>query len=256
MSRLAAYVGPEITLAQLLLRPSRGLAAQDRDDADEPGAGVGGYGFGWFGPDGEPLTYTCPLPLWCDHNLPALGEGLSSGQWLAYVGDALFGTPAHPANLQPYADTELLFVHTGMIEDDAAALRQRLRATLEPEFEVAVRGTAAAEYLFALLRQILAQGEHMPVDEGLGRLVEFLAGNADDLMLPLNIVLADGRRLYALRHALNAECTGLYFSTDDEDFPNGMLIASQPLTERAWQAVPAHHLLVLDPRVPAQLFAL
>lgn len=258
MSRLAAYVGPQITLAQFLLRPPQGLAAPDREAAaaDEPGAGAGGYGFGWFGPDDGPLTYTCSLPLWCDHNLPALGEGLASSQWLAYAGDALFGTPPHPADLQPYADAELLFVHTGMIEDFAATLRPRLRAALEPEFEAQVRGTTAAEYLFALLRQILAQDEDMPVDEGLGALVEFLAGNVDDIALPLNIVLGDGSRLYALRHALNAECAGLYYSADDEDFPDGMLVASQPLTERAWQAVPAHHLLVLDPQAPAQLFAL
>lgn len=257
MSRLAAYVGPQISLAQFLLRPAQGLAAPpDREAADEPGVGAGGYGFGWFGPEEGPLIYTCPLPLWSDHNLPALGEGLSSTQWLAYAGDALFGTPTHPADLQPYAGDELLFVHAGMIEDFAATLRPRLRAALEPEFEAEVRGTAAAEYLFALLRQILAQDPDMPADEGLSALVEFLAENAEDIALPLNIVLGDGGRLYALRHALNAECAGLYFSADDEDFPGGMLVASQPLTERTWQMVPAHHLLVLDPQAPAQLFAL
>jgi glutamine amidotransferase len=257
MSRLAAYLGPEISLAQFLLRPAHGLVAPGRNDGHRvAGRDAGGFGIGWFGPDG-PLAYTCAMPVWCDHNLVALGQALNADLWIAHTRDAEAGTIHHVADVQPFADAEFLFVHDAHLADFTAGLRAQLREALEPEFEAAIRGTSGSEHLFALLRQILARDTDMPVNEGLGELVGFVEENAGEESVPLNVVIGDGSRLFALRHTVNGECHELYFTTDDEDFPDGMLVASAPLTEaELWQAVPEHHLLILDPEAPAQLLAL
>jgi glutamine amidotransferase len=70
-------------------------------------------------------------------------------------------------------------------------------------------------------------------------------------------VITDGQRLYATRHGLNHECPSLYYTTDDELFPGGQVIASERLTgDSYWQPVPEHHILILDPDKPPELLAL
>jgi glutamine amidotransferase len=69
--------------------------------------------------------------------------------------------------------------------------------------------------------------------------------------------VSDGERLYAVRHALDDEPPTLYYTADDEAFPNAQLMASERLTESAfWQAVPEHHILILDPEEPPELLSL
>ena len=73
----------------------------------------------------------------------------------------------------------------------------------------------------------------------------------------LNIIVTDGIKLYAARHGINHECPSLYYTTDDELFPAGQVIASERLTEDDfWQPVPEHHLLIIEPDNPPELLAL
>ncbi|VAW79523.1 hypothetical protein MNBD_GAMMA13-168 [hydrothermal vent metagenome] len=71
------------------------------------------------------------------------------------------------------------------------------------------------------------------------------------------MVVSDGERLYAVRHAIGDACPTLYYTTDDDAFPDGQLIASEPLTESGvWQSVPEHQILILDPEEPPELLSL
>jgi glutamine amidotransferase len=72
------------------------------------------------------------------------------------------------------------------------------------------------------------------------------------------VLISDGMRIYATRHAINHECPSLYYTTDDDSFPeDAQLVASERLTEGGlWQAVPEHHVLILDPQAPPELLAL
>ena len=73
----------------------------------------------------------------------------------------------------------------------------------------------------------------------------------------LTIVVSDGERLYAVRHALGDACPTLYYTTDDDAFPSAQLIASEPLTESGvWQSIPEHQILILDPEEPPELLSL
>jgi glutamine amidotransferase len=263
MALLAAYLGPEIPLAKLLgfllPRPTAPPRAE-ADEAESALAAVAGpYGFGWLGPAGRTHVYTRTSPPWCDHNLPALAEGLQSALWTVCLGEARPAATPAALDIQPLGDGKWLFASSSDIEDEAAAavLRARLHALLDPKSVAAIAGTALSAYLFALLRQVLAEDDEIFPGEALAMIADLVAEQAaDECTLTLNAILADGTRLYALRHALNRECEPLYFSADDEEFPDGLLLASRPLTGEVWQAVPAHHLLVLDQEAPARLLAL
>jgi len=51
--------------------------------------------------------------------------------------------------------------------------------------------------------------------------------------------------------------TVLYYTTDDETFPDARRLASEPLTESGiWQSVPEHQILILSPEEPPELLSL
>lgn len=256
MCRLAAYIGPPISLARFLLQPSHGLIKQSWAPREmrEARFNADGYGFGWFNPERIPAKFTSVMPIWSDANLSALGTSLQSDVWAANVRSATPGLATGLANTQPFADDEYLFLHNGFVTDFGKSLRGYIRSEIHPEIEATVHGNTDSEYLFAWLRHILAQDLDMSIDDGIGALLSALSARIEQRPVLLNLILTDGERIYALRHALNGECPSLYFTADDEDFADGYLVASEPLTDsRFWQPVPPHHLLILEREQPPEL---
>jgi gamma-glutamyl hercynylcysteine S-oxide hydrolase len=260
MCRLAAYLGSPISLQQFLCEPSHSLYEQSWAPRELQYARLNadGFGIGWYDPDGEPAIYVNQMPVWSDINLPPLTRSLHASLWLAMVRSATSPFRSGPANTQPFSHDGVLFMHNGLVEQFDRSLRGRIRHFLSTDIEAGIGGNTDSEYLFALLRQLLTSNEELSLEEamraGVALIDEWLEG---DRAL-LNLLLTDGERLYATRHALNGECPSLYFTTDDENFPEGaQLIASERLTEgEFWQPVPEHHLLILDPSEPPELIPL
>lgn len=255
MCRFAAYLGPELELERFLLRPDHSLLKQAAEPREMATAllNADGFGVGWYNADGRPAGYRHTLPIWADPNLSALGASLRRELWLAYVRSATDGFATGQANTQPFIDDELVFLHNGFLDDFAVGARRRLRTWLRPEIEAGIHGNTDSEYLFAVLRQLLWENEETSVEEALRELCELVSDWSPSRAL-INLAVCDGRRVYALRHALEADCPSLYYTTDDEFFPGGQLLASEPLTEAEyWRPVPPHHLLILDPEEPPSL---
>lgn len=255
MCRHAAYVGPPLALERFLLRPPHGLVEQAYKPREMVSATINadGFGFGWRGEDGAPGVYTNPMPIWSDANLAHLGRALTSRMWIANVRSATRGLPVNQANTHPFLAGGLLFSHNGFVQDFTAALRPMARAALAAEYESAVGGTTDSEYLFALVRQEMAD---RPAEDALravfARLDRWLgAGHA-----LLNALLAETDRVVATRHALRHVSPSLYVGRDPDLFGEGWLVASEPLGAAAgWEPVPDGHLVVLEagraPRVEA-----
>ena len=259
MCRLAAYIGPDITLRQLLFEPDHSLYKQSWEPRELKYAKLtaDGYGYGWYSQDVVPATYTCAMPIWSDHNLPALARTLRNSLWLAEIRSATDGCSVHPFNTAPFCDEQRLYVHNGFIRDFHMHVLPRISALLAPAILADIRGNTDSEYLFACLRQILLDNEDLDLAGALYRLYEWIAGLLTDEEALINIIISDGERLYASCHGFNHECASLYYTTDDEQFPGGQLIASERFSEdRFWQPVPEHHLLILDPQKPPELLAL
>lgn len=258
MCRLAAYLGPEITLQQFLLDPPHSLYRQSWAPQELKYAkfNADGYGFGWYDPAGEPAVYTCVQPIWTDTNLPHLARSLSRPLWVAEVRSATAGNPVHTWNTQPFYDSERLYLHNGFIRD-FAVIRQRMHRMLAAEIAADIHGNTDSEYLFACLRQSLAEDPEISLPDALRALFARLGGWLEERPALVNIVVAEGERIYATRHGFNHESPSLYYTTDDELFPGGQLVASERLTENSfWQPVPDHHILILDPGDPPELLPL
>ncbi len=259
MCRIAAYLGPPVALNRFMLDPPHSLMVQGWAPRELKYAKLNadGFGFAWYDDRGDPAVYVNPAPIWSDPNLPHLARALSSPLWIASVRSATAGNPVNHANTQPFADEEFLFDHNGLIAGFHGGVQQQLIRALSPQRLAAIRGNTESEYLFAVLRQLLGDNPEMPVETALAELMDSIADWAGDQQCLLNIVLSDGERLYAVRHALGDDCPSLYYTTDDEMFPGAQLVASEPLTESAfWQSVPEHQILVLDPEQPPELLPL
>ncbi len=259
MCRMAAYQGPPISLEQFALRPEHSLVEQAYMPKELTYAKINadGYGFGWYADDDQPAVYTSAMPIWSDANLPHLARSLQSDLWMGNVRSATTGIPVNRSNTQPFYDNELLFLHNGYLREFKPELRRNIYEALSPEIEAEIQGNTDSEYVFALLRQVLSNDDELSIDQALGELFALLEQWVDDREALLNVIVSDGEMLYASRHAMNHACPSLYYTTDDELFPNGQLIASERLTDSEfWQPVPEHHILVLDPEEPPDLLSL
>lgn len=259
MCRFAAYLGPEIPLQQFLLDPPHSLYRQSWEPHELKYAKLNadGFGFGWYSPEGIPSTYTSILPIWSDSNLPALARSLSNSLWIAEVRSATAGNPVHQFNTAPFHDDELLFVHNGFINEFDYQVRPGIAEMLSPEVAALIKGNTDSEYLFACLRQFLNAKSGPEIPAAVAALFELVSDLCGDAPALLNMVITEGARLYATRHGLNHECPSLYYTTDDEMFPGGQLIASERFSDDSfWQPVPEHHMLILDPDKPPELLEL
>jgi len=249
----AAYLGPDLQLDRFLLEPAHSLLHQSLQP-EKPGYSDA-FGIGWYAADGRPAVYGERLPPASDPNLPHLARSLSAPLWLAALHDV--ATPfAATLPQQPGHDAQLLFLYPGFIED-FKSLRPTMREFLEPALAAELAGESAGEYLFALVRHLLRDDPTLDVPQALNTLFDLLSDWLGARRALLNLVVADGERLYATRHAYRLECSPLYYTVDDETFPEGQLLASARLTDADfWQPLPADHLLVLDAAQPPELVAL
>ncbi len=259
MCRIAAYLGEPVALSHFLLDPPHSLEVQGWSPQELKYARLNadGFGFAWYDEADRPAVYVNPAPIWSDPNLPHLARTLKSPLWLASVRSATPGIPVNHVNTQPFIDNEFLFDHNGLIDDFHGAVQQRMIQQLAPGLLATIRGNTESEYLFAALRQLLDDNPDLPVETALAELMDNIAIWAEGRRCLLNLVVSDGERLYAVRHALGDDSPSLYYTTDDEMFPGAQLIASERLTESSfWQSVPEHQILVLDPEEPPELLSL
>jgi glutamine amidotransferase len=259
MCRLAAYLGPAIPLQQFLLEAPHSIYRQSWEPRELKYAKLNadGFGFGWYDPDNTPTAYTSALPIWSDSNLPGLARTLTAPLWLAEVRSATPGNPVHQFNTAPFYDAQHLFTHNGFISDFHQCVQPEISARLSPDIAAGIRGNTDSEYLFACLRQLLLDDPAAGLPNILRQLFVLLADLINTQTALLNIIITDGIRLYATRHGINHECPSLYYTTDDELFPAGQVIASERLTgDDFWQPVPEHHLLIISPENPPELLAL
>jgi len=260
MCRMAAYLGPDIRLDQFLTRPPHSLVVQSYAPQELVYAKVNadGYGFGWYNSDQQPCNYRSPMPIWSDPNLKSMGRALESDLWLGFIRSATEGSSINHENTQPFYDDELLFMHNGYIENFNADVRHEISDYISNDIRAGIHGTTDSEYLFALLRELLDSDTELSIEEACSQMQELLAGWLDnETKALLNFIVSDGELLYAVRHAINHDSPSLYYTNDDELFPDAQLIASEPVTPDAiWQPVPDHHILILSNDDPAELISL
>lgn len=255
MSRLTAYIGPEIPLKQLLIEPDNSLFGQARhsQEAFQHNFNADGFGIGWY-KDSDPQRYIQTMPIWHDRNLSALTHSLASNLWLAVVRNSRGNDDATPYNAQPYLADNLMFMHDGFVTDFNINLKPASLRYLSTEIASDIHGNSDSEYLFALLRQRINDPDKLAIEYALTDILANLEVSLRDTPSVLNIVACDGDRIIAARHATAHDCASLYYTTDNPAYPDGQLIASEPLDDSGcWEPVLENHILVMQRDKPPRL---
>ncbi len=228
MCRHLAYLGPPVTLRELLFDPPHSLLRQSWAPRDMRGGGTinaDGFGVGWYPDGGAPVRYRRAQPIWSDPTIADLAAVTSSGAVLAAVRSATVGMTVVDAAVAPFAEGRWLFSHNGVVRgwpDSvvplAAGLPVRDLLTLDAATDSAL--------LWALVRDRLRAG--VPPERAVAETVTSVAAAAPGSRL--NLLLTDGHTVVAsvAGHALSLRVT-----------PTSVLLASEPHDDDpGWREVP------------------
>lgn len=241
MCRLAAYLGPEITLSAFLQTHEHSLVKQSwaPQEMKDGTLNADGYGVAWLADNAIPSVYKNILPIWSDTNLDSLGRSLQSRLWLANVRGATPGQGINEANTQPFIKDALIFTHNGSLQPFDSAIKTSLLDLIPNNIRAGISGDSDSQYLFALLQKHLSTQKSLM--NAIANTVNDLTSVCDDTITALlNFIISDGDNLYACRHAINAACPSLYYLFKD----GAVWIASEPLSpQQNWLEFNEHNLI-------------
>jgi gamma-glutamyl hercynylcysteine S-oxide hydrolase len=259
MCRLAAYLGSPIALEHFLFSPSHNLIKQAWAPLEmhEAVMNADGFGIGWYTDQKQAVTYLNTYPIWSDSNLPGLAASLQGKIWLACIRSATPGQMTGLVNTQPFMNDRILFMHNGFIKDFNPDYRIKFHNILKGEIQAGINGHTDSEYIFALLRQEMLQHPDTNLIKQLGYCMNQIIKIIENGTVLLNIIISDGNRIYASRHAYNGQSPTLYYAENDKHFTDAVIVASERLTnDGCWQSVPDHSLLVVSSSAKPEIIAL
>lgn len=247
MCRLAAYLGKEISLQKFFSDSKHSLVTQSwqPEQMQEAKLNADGFGIGWYNNHGDGVSYKQILPAWSDTNLQALGSSLSRTLWVANVRSATPGQLVHIGNTQPFTRNNIHFLHNGYIESFQDGFKETLIPLIDPDILAAIQGDTDSGWLAALFHQHLKTSAG--IAEALLQTCHQLSSIAADNKIFMNILVSNQQSLFTLKHAINADCPSLYYLVNGDNFPDSVIIASEPFDDDSqWKAINDHQLFMVD----------
>ncbi|MTK04075.1 ergothioneine biosynthesis protein EgtC [Micromonospora sp. CP22] len=227
MCRHLAYLGPPLTLRELLFDPPYSLFRQSWAPRDMRGGGTinaDGFGIGWY-PDGAaPVRYRRAQPIWSDPTIAELAAVTSAGAVLAAVRSATVGMAIVDAAAAPFAEGRWLFSHNGVVRGWPDSMVP-LAAELPVRDLLTLDASTDSALLWALVRHRLRAG--VAPARAVAETVTSVAAAAPGSRL--NLLLTDGHTVVASAagHALSMRVT-----------PTSVLLVSEPHDDGpGWRAV-------------------
>ena len=255
MCRLLGYVGAPIQLDNLLYKPEHSLIVQSYQPQEMTSGVVNadGFGIGWHDrtKTNLPYVYKNILPIWSDLNLPEIARYVKANCLLGYIRSATPGSPVDLLNCQPFSHQDLLFVHNGFIENFRETLYRPIRNLLNDEAYQFVKGSTDSEHILALIMHHLQSNPQSTVEQVIQVVLIQLneMANIYQTELSANLMLVDGDRLIASRYSNREQSPTLYWIRDDLNYPDAVIVASEPMFEGNWNSCPENSILTVEPNL-------
>lgn len=260
MCRLLGYLGPAITLENILSKPEHSLIAQGYQPREMKFAKLNadGFGIGWYHPHKQtpPYTYRNTQPIWHDINLPHLCRYVESNCILGYVRSATGGLAVELSNCQPFSHDDWLFFHNGFVDDFRDTLYLPIRKILDEFAYKAIVGSTDSEHIFALILNALQQYPHLSIEQVLIQVLSQLSELAAvyQVRLTANLMLSNGKQLVTCRYANFNPLVSLYWLRDDPTFPDAVIIASEPIFEGNWNSYPEQSIITVGEDLEVNIY--
>ena len=154
MCRLISYLGEDIILSDVLVKPDNSLVMQSLHARESNTRTNGdGFGVGWYAPSisSEPALFTSVSPAWNDRNLLHLTSKIKSPAFFAHV-RAATGGGVTKYNCHPFIYKQWMMMHNGGITN-FNQVKRHLRRLLDDDLYRWIQGETDSEHLFALFLQ-------------------------------------------------------------------------------------------------------
>ncbi|MBW8484395.1 ergothioneine biosynthesis protein EgtC [Actinomadura parmotrematis] len=237
MCRHVGYLGPEITLHELMYGGTHSLEHQSYAPRMTQGnlLNADGFGVGWYpGGAAAPVRFRRAQPIWTDQSFREIAATVAAGCAVAAVRSATSGFPVDESCAQPLRAGARLFSHNGKVEG-FAGVEGKLRELAGDLADVPdARAPVDSALLFALAARHWREGAAL--GDGLAAVVRALAGLAPGRY---NLLAADGTALAATTwgDSLFVRSAG-----------GATTLASEPLDDGpGWRAVPDRSLVTAGP---------
>lgn len=261
MCRILGYLGPQISLDQLVLKPDHSMLVQSYKPKELNSAVLNGDGFGlgWHSQDrsSNPFIYRNILPMWNDRSLDDLCRYIQASNFVVNLRSATNKMPVDISNCQPLSYGQMLFVHNGLIENFFESIQRPLRAKLCDQAYRSIQGLTDSEHIFALLVHHIETQPGIDLAEALHQTMKTLVSmaNAADVRIAANIILSTPDRLIALRYDNRQQSPSLYLLKNSNRFPNSVILSSEGLFEDDWQPYSSGELLSIDSDLTIKSYA-
>ncbi|WFB11095.1 ergothioneine biosynthesis protein EgtC [Streptomyces sp. LX-29] len=234
MCRHLAYLGPDVAIGEVLVRPPHSLYRQAWAPRRQVHGTVNadGFGVGWYAPgDPRPARYRRAGPMWADASFADLARVVRTRALLGAVRDATEASADGEAAAAPFAGDDWLFSHNGAIRGWPHSL-SRLAAGLPAGELLLLEARCDSALVWALLLHRLRDG--YPAPEALAETTREIAAAAPDSRL--NLLLTDGETI-----AATAWGDTLWYRAEPG---RSVVVASEPYDDDPlWTEVPDHTLL-------------
>ena len=213
MCRVLAYIGPEIPLESLLLRPSNGLVNQALDPERYPDLHLAGWGFAAWSehllkPE-DPFLYRRPMAAFYDDNATRIIPSLQASTVLGHVRAASYDSKVVLAdeNCHPFSfdETPWIVAQNGDLPH-WMLLQRELLQHCEDRYLTQMRGTTDTEFLYVLLLSLLEGDRDEDVRRAVEEMVRLIARAMEDLGLPgltkLKMALVSPQRIIGINTGL------------------------------------------------------
>ena len=248
MCRLLGYLGKSIELDKILYEPEHSLIVQSYQpkEMEEALLNADGFGVGWYDDRkiADPYRYRNIQPIWSDLNLPNLSRYVRSQCVLSYVRSATPGLAVDLSNCQPFTRDRILFIHNGYIKNFRKTLYRSIRNCLADSTYELIQGTTDSEHIFALIIDRLQHHEshnlQLALRDALSKLTYFANS---EIYFAANVMVSDGKQLVASRYASRSPAPTLYWLKDDPNYPESVIVASEPLFNGNWKSCPENSII-------------
>ena len=211
MCRVLAYLGPSVSLEDLLFKPDSSLVRQVVNPQMMGMLNLGGFGLlawdaGSHRPD-EPFEYRIPSLPTFDRNLKNLSQKVRSTGLLAHVRGVVYqAQDIAQLNLHPFRfpGAPFAMAMNGDL-DRFPEMRYEMAEAVDDQWRQCIQGTTDTEMLYALILSRLSGKSVGPEDVGpavrhaLEEVRSMRAAKGIDTQSAANLVLSNGRWLVTTR---------------------------------------------------------
>jgi glutamine amidotransferase len=191
MCRVLAYIGPEVPLESLLLRPANSLVNQALDPELYPDLHLAGWGFAAWSehllkPE-DPFLYRRPMAAFYDDNAEHIIPSLQTSTMLGHVRAAAYDSKAVLAdeNCHPFSfdGTPWIIAQNGYVPN-WQLLQRELLPHCKDTYLTQMRGTTDTEFLYVLLLSLLEGDSDEDVQRAVEEVLRLITKAMKNLDLP------------------------------------------------------------------------